>query len=80
MKTRMWRIILASVAMGAALYGLNLVLAEWLVVSGKRYLALLALILGGTVVYFAVGQVIGAFSLGELRAALRRSRATNPGA
>jgi putative peptidoglycan lipid II flippase len=80
MKTRMWRIILASVVMGAVLYGLNLALAEWLVVSGKRYLALLALILGGTAVYFGVGQVIGAFSLGELRAALRRSRAANPGA
>jgi putative peptidoglycan lipid II flippase len=80
MKTRMWRIILASVVMGAALYGLHLAVAEWLAVSGKRYLALLALILGGTAVYFAVGQVIGAFSLGELRAALRRSRAANPGA
>ncbi len=78
MRARMWRITLAALVMGAALYGLNLLLADWLVMSGRRYLALLGLILGGAVVYFAFGQAIGAFSVSELRAALRRSRASAP--
>lgn len=79
---RLWRIICAAVVMGLALYGLNMVLSDWLVQSGTRYLALLALILGGTLVYFGFGQVIGAFNLGELRASVRRSRrsgAADPG-
>ncbi len=75
MRARLWRIVLAALVMGLALYGLSLVFAEWLVLSGKRYLALLAIILGGAVVYLGLAQLIGAFSLGEMRAALRRSRA-----
>lgn len=74
MKKRLWRIILAALVMGVALYGLNILLANWLVQSGKRYLALLALIVGGGAVYFAVAQLIGAFSLGELRASVSRAR------
>lgn len=78
MKTRAWRILVASLAMGAALYGLHMLMADWLVQSGKRYLALLAIIAGGSVVYFAVAQVIGAFSFGEMRASLSRARRSNP--
>jgi putative peptidoglycan lipid II flippase len=77
---RMWRIVLASLVMGAVLYGLNLLLADMLVQSGRRYLALLVLILGGGAVYLGFGQVIGAFSLPELRAAVKRSRPAQPGA
>lgn len=77
---RAWRIVLASVVMGAALYGLHLLLADMLVQSGRRYLALLALILGGSAVYLGFGQVIGAFSLPELRAAVKRSRPPQTGA
>jgi len=74
MQRRLWRIVIAALAMGMALYGLNILLADWLMQSGKRYLALLAMILGGSAVYFAVAQVIGAFSLGELRASVSRAR------
>ena len=74
MKARMWRIVLASVVMGGVLHGLHLALAPWLDQSGLRYLALLAMVLGGSGAYFAFGQVIGAFNLRELRASLRRSR------
>lgn len=77
---RLWRIILASLVMGLALYGLNIVLAEYLVQSGTRYLALLALLLGGASVYLGLGQAIGAFNLSELRAALSRSRSSKAGA
>jgi putative peptidoglycan lipid II flippase len=37
-----------------------------------RYLALLALVMVGIVSYFRIGQIIGAFKLGEFRRAMRR--------
>ncbi len=76
LKRRLWRIVLAAVLMGGALHGLHLMLAGMLVQSGLRYLALLALILGGAAVYLSVAQAIGAMNLGELRTALKRSRAS----
>ncbi len=75
MRARLWRMVLAAALMGAVLYGLSAVFDEWLVLSGKRYLALLVIILGGSGVYLGLAQLIGAFSLGEMRAALKRSRA-----
>ena len=75
MRARLWRMVLAAALMGAVLYGLAAWFDEWLVLSGKRYLALLIIILGGSAVYLGCAQVIGAFSLGEMRAALKRSRA-----
>ena len=74
MRRRLWRIVLAAIVMGAVLHGLQWALAPWLGAGGVRYLALLALIVGGSVTYFAFGQAIGAFKLNELRSALRRSR------
>jgi putative peptidoglycan lipid II flippase len=74
MRRRLWRIVLAALVMGAVLHGLHLALAPWLVTGGVRYLALLALVVGGSVAYFAFGQAIGAFQLSELRNSLRRSR------
>ncbi len=74
MRARLWRIVLAALVMGAVLHGLSVLLADWLVLSGKRYLALLAIILGGAGAYFALAQMIGAFSIGEMRMALRRAR------
>jgi putative peptidoglycan lipid II flippase len=44
-----------------------------LVTSGVRYLALLALVLLGSVSYFLAGGLIGAFKLSDFRSALRRS-------
>jgi hypothetical protein len=32
------------------------------------------MILGGSMVYFGISQLIGAFSLGEMRSALKRAR------
>jgi putative peptidoglycan lipid II flippase len=74
MRRRLWRIVLAAIVMGGVLHGLHLALAPWLSEGGVRYLALLALIVGGSVAYFAFGQAIGAFQLSELRNSLRRSR------
>jgi len=69
---RLTRIVGASLAMGVVLFAAQWVLGGWLAVAGLRYLALLALVVIGIVSYFAIGQVIGAFRLGEFRAALRR--------
>ena len=78
MMRRAWRIVLASLALGGVLFGLSLMLGEMLVQSGQRYIALMILILGGAGFYLGFGQMIGAFSLPELRAALKRSRAPKP--
>ena len=68
---RLWRILVASAAMGAALG-----LAAWalapLLDGPARFAALAALIALGASVYGLVGQSIGAFRMAELRAAARR--------
>ena len=69
---RIWRIMLASVAMGGALWLGNAALQPFLGMDWWRGLALLALILIGAVSYFGVGQLIGAFRLSEFRRSLRR--------
>ena len=69
---RIWRIMLASVAMGGALWLGNAALQPFLGLDWWRGLALLALILIGAVSYFGVGQLIGAFRLSEFRRSLRR--------
>jgi len=75
MHRRLWRIVLAALVMGLVLYVLGWGFADWLVAPGRRYAALGVMILGGAAVYLGLAQAIGAFSLGEMRAALRRSRA-----
>jgi len=69
---RWWRIVLASLAMGAVLWFAALWLNPFLLMPGIRWLALLALIGLGALTYFGTGQLIGAFRFGELRAAFRR--------
>ena len=71
-KTRLPRIIAASAVMGAVLWGLAAALATPLATPGIRTLALLALCLAGIVVYFGTAFAIGAMSLAEMKAALRR--------
>ncbi|WP_420343563.1 murein biosynthesis integral membrane protein MurJ [Paenirhodobacter sp.] len=71
---RLWRILLASAAMGIALwYG-----AEWLAPMlaerGKRWAALGILCGGGIAVYFVLGALIGAYRPADLRSMLRRKR------
>jgi putative peptidoglycan lipid II flippase len=71
-RSRAWRIIAASAMMGVALWFTALSAAGALHTPGWRYLALLCLIIFGAVVYFGVGQLIGAFRLSDLRKSLRR--------
>src|SRR6056297_4061347 len=69
---RIWRIVAASLAMGAVLWGVNLVLSPLFEVGGLRWLALLLLIGIGTVAYFGIGHALGAFRVQEFGKAFRR--------
>jgi putative peptidoglycan lipid II flippase len=70
-RDRIWRISVAAAAMGLALWFLAQAL-EPMIYGPGRALALLALVAGGTVVYFGIGIAIGAFRPTDLRAAMRR--------
>lgn len=69
---RSLRILGASLVMGAILLAVMPAVSWVFAVPGWRYLALLALIIFGAAVYFASGQILGAFRLSELKSALRR--------
>lgn len=69
---RIWRIILASLGMGVVLWGAMVVMTPFFALAGWRYLALLGLIMIGMISYFGIGQVIGAFRLGEFKRAFQR--------
>ncbi len=69
---RLWRIVLASGLMGAVLWGAGAALGPLLAMGGWRWLALLALIGAGAVTYGVAGQVLGAFSMAEIRDRMRR--------
>jgi putative peptidoglycan lipid II flippase len=71
-RKRIWRIIGASVAMGVILLHAGMILSPVFDMASWRYLALLALIATGVISYFSIGQLIGAFRLGEFRSAMRR--------
>ncbi len=71
---RLWRVIIAALAMGAVLWGVQATFVQFFYLPGWRYLALLVLIFIGIASYFAIGQLIGAFRLYEFKAALRRGR------
>lgn len=71
-RQRIWRILLASGVMGAALWGGSVLLTPFFGIGGFRWLALLLLILIGTAVYAVAGQVLGAFRLRELQASFKR--------
>ncbi len=75
LRARLWRIVVASGVMGAALWGAAAMLAPYLAAPGLRFAALLALVAVGCVVYFAAGAAIGAFRLADFRRAVRRSPA-----
>ena len=72
LRKRLWRICLASAAMGAVLWITWVILVPWFSLPGWRYVALLILLALGTLVYFGVGRLIGAYTPGELKAAARR--------
>ncbi len=69
---RLWRICLASVLMGAVLWGAGVLLGPLFGMGGVRWLALLVLIAVGTLAYALFGQVLGAFRMQEIRSRLRR--------
>ncbi len=70
--SRIWRICVAALVMGAVLWGAALVLQPLLFASGWRYLALAGLVGIGMASYFITGQLIGAFRLADFRRAVRR--------
>ena len=73
-RQRFPRIVLASVVMGAALWGANWAMAAMLEAQLWRVLALIILITLGIVSYFGVGAAIGAFRLADFRALGRKNR------
>jgi putative peptidoglycan lipid II flippase len=73
-RSRVPRIVLASLGMGACLVVGEIVLGPALGMHGLRYLALAALVLLGGLSYFGIGTLIGAFRIADFRAALRRQR------
>ncbi len=74
LKSRAWRIAAATLGMAAGLWGGRRALAPlfdagpWAGAGG-----LAALVLGGILVYAALARLAGAATLGELKAAMRRS-------
>ena len=73
-RSRIWRIVVASVAMGVVLMGAQIVLGPALASHGWRYPALGVLVMAGIVAYFTTGTMIGAFRMADFKSALRRQR------
>lgn len=72
-KHRAWRIVAASLGMGAILYA-GIHLFGWTFdLPGWRYLALIITIKVAAAAYFFLGHLLGAFELSEFKKALRRS-------
>ena len=72
-KYRAWRIVAASLGMGAILYA-GIHLFGWTFdLPGWRYLALIITIKVAAAAYFFLGHLLGAFQLSEFKKALRRS-------
>lgn len=71
-RSRLWRIVLASVLMGAVLWGLAALLVPFLGAPGLRYVALAFVVFSGVASYFAFAQILGALRLTEVREALKR--------
>ncbi|MEM6636616.1 MAG: murein biosynthesis integral membrane protein MurJ [Pseudomonadota bacterium] len=69
---RLFRVLVASIVMGAALWLAEFALSDWLVREGARYIALSVLVALGVGVYGAVAIVLGAISPSEVRAAITR--------
>ncbi len=76
---RVLRTIGASVVMGAALFGLLMLVRPWLDMgTTMKFVALGVLSLGGLVAYGAAALALGATSLAEMRSQTRRERAAAP--
>ena len=66
------RIIVASVVMGAVLYGVNIALDEALFNAGWRYLALAGVIFAGGISYLGMCWILGVFRLEQIKSVLKR--------
>ncbi|WP_380057858.1 murein biosynthesis integral membrane protein MurJ [Falsihalocynthiibacter sp. SS001] len=66
------RTIIASLIMGVCLWFSSLMLGPLFGAGGPKALGLIILIAIGIVSYFGIGHLIGAFRLGDFRAAMRR--------
>jgi putative peptidoglycan lipid II flippase len=71
-RRRFWRILLASLGMGVALIGAQLVLNPMFGAGAWKYPALFILVTAGMLVYFGAGHLLGAFRLSELKGSMRR--------
>ncbi len=72
LRARAPRLLLASVLMGAACWGLARGLAPWLAAPGWRYLALAALVVAALAIYGALAVALKGVVVGDLKAAMRR--------
>ena len=71
-KSRLGRIILSALGMGATLLIASTVMQPFFGIPTLRYLALLGLVVIGIVSYFGLGHLTGAFRLSEFKRNLRR--------
>ncbi|QPM88866.1 murein biosynthesis integral membrane protein MurJ [Pseudooceanicola algae] len=71
---RVWRILLAALIMGAALWPAAQWLDAWLHADYIRYPTLALLIAWGCLTYFLAGTLVGAFTLKDFRQAVKRGR------
>ncbi len=74
LRLRTPRIIGASILMGAVIYGLQVLMTPMLYGGAERYLGLAVLVVAGLASYAALGRLVGAISVAELRGALQRQR------
>ncbi len=71
-RRRIWRIVAAALVMGMVLWLASLLLGRALVAPTLRYAALAALVAIGLGTYVIAGRALGAFTIADLRGALRR--------
>jgi putative peptidoglycan lipid II flippase len=71
-RRRIWRIVAAAAVMGGVLWLAALLLGQALAAPTLRYAALALLVAIGAGTYTAAGRALGAFTLADLREALRR--------
>lgn len=80
LRSRLPKIFAASLIMGAVLFGAQLWLMPNVFSNGTPFAVRIAcfagLIAGGCLLFFAAGQVLGAFRLSEIRGMLRRAPAS----
>ena len=70
-KTRIWRIVGASLVMGVVLWVAALVLTPLFGTGAAKYLGLAVIVLLGMLTYFGTGHLIGAFRLSEFKRSMR---------